>query len=300
MKGLVSDIQRFAIHDGPGIRTTVFLKGCPLQCQWCANPETMSPRPEIMFFDDRCMKCGLCVDACPNQAIKIDIHKGLIYDYEWCQGCGECAKSCPRNARVLRGTRMTVTDVLDVVLKDSPYYARSGGGLTISGGEPFMQPEFVGEILAACKEKEIHTVVDTSGYANWPSIERSIDLIDLFLYDLKHADSAKHKTGTGVHNELIKSNLKKLMERGKKVWLRLPLIPGFNSSEEDLELIGDFARQIGGRELRILPYHNYGKGKYQKIKKVYRMGDLPPLEMEDAERARILLERYIPKVSVGG
>ena len=300
MEGLISDIQRFAIHDGPGIRTTVFLKGCPLSCRWCANPETISPNPEIMFFSDRCIRCGLCVEACPNKAIKIGPESLPLLDRTLCNGCGQCVEACPRNARILRGKRISSAEVVWEVLKDLPYYRRSGGGVTLSGGEPFRQPAFIREILVECKKNDIHTAVDTSGYVEWSSIEPSINFIDLFLYDVKHVDAAAHKKGTGVSNELIKLNLIKLLDQGKDVLLRLPLIPEFNTSKEDIEAIGEFVRQIGGKEIRLLPYHNYGKGKYERINRVYHLDHLPLMAEEDVETIRSTLERYIPAVVVGG
>ena len=300
MEGLISDIQRFAIHDGPGIRTTVFLKGCPLSCRWCANPETISPNPEIMFFSDRCIRCGLCVEACPNKAIKIGPESLPLLDRTLCNGCGQCVEACPRNARILRGKRISSAEVVREVLKDLPFYRRSGGGLTLSGGEPFRQPAFIREILVECKKNDIHTAVDTSGYVEWSSIEPSINFIDLFLYDVKHVDAAAHKKGTGVSNELIKLNLIKLLDQGKDVLLRLPLIPEFNTSKEDIEAIGEFVRQIGGKEIRLLPYHNYGKGKYERINRVYHLEDLPLMAEGDVEMIRSTLERYIPAVVVGG
>jgi pyruvate formate lyase activating enzyme len=302
MKGLISYIQKFSIHDGPGIRTTVFFKGCPLECRWCANPETISPAPEIMFSREACMGCKLCLDACSSSAV--EAVKGLLpqgnRQENICKGCGDCAEACPKNALLLRGEWMPVEAVFAEIKKDLPFYNRSGGGVTLSGGEPFSQPGFVRALLKMSAEKGIHTAVDTSGHAKWSSIENCLEFIDLLLYDLKHMDPTAHKKGTGVSNELILENLQKLLKLGKKVVLRLPLIPEFNTSEENLKQTALFAEKMGAEELRILPYHRYGRGKYKKIGKKYELEALQELAEADVENARKLFEQYIPRVIIGG
>jgi glycyl-radical enzyme activating protein len=299
-KGIISDIQRFSIHDGPGIRTTLFLKGCPLRCLWCGNPETISRKPEIMFSENRCMKCETCLNACHNGAIKSTQGKSPSRNRDLCQSCGTCADVCPKNAFILRGKPMSVVAVFAEVEKDLPFYKRSGGGVTLSGGEPFLQSDFLREILKRCAQEGIHTTVDTSGYAKWSAIEQCIEYIDLFLYDIKHMDPVAHKKGTTVSNELIVENLRKLLILGKNVVLSLPLIPGFNSAKEDLEQIAVFAGQSGAQELRILPYHRYGRGKYKKLGKKYPLEDLRVMDAEDVDQAKEVLEKYIPKVAIGG
>ena len=300
VKGVISDIQKFSIHDGPGIRTTVFLKGCPLECRWCGNPETISFKPEIMFSAGACMGCEICLNACPQGAIKAIQNQPLFRDQELCLGCGTCAELCPKNALLLRGKTMSVSEVITEIEKDMAFYKRSGGGVTLSGGEPFLQAGFVKEVLKACTEKEIHTVVDTCGQTNWQSIEQSMEYIKLFLYDIKHIDPVAHKRGTTVSNELILENLTKLLKLGKNVLLSLPLIPNFNTSIEDIKQIGVFAGKVGAKKLRILPYHNYGSGKYQKIGKEYGLANLQKSDHQEVEQVKQILEKYIPNVSIGG
>ena len=300
LKGLISDIQRFAIHDGPGIRTTVFFKGCPLNCRWCANPETIEPRPEIMFSPGFCMQCGICAQTCPQNAVTFTPGELPVRDRELCISCGSCAEACPKNALLLRGTLMAVDEIMAVLEKDLPFFKRSGGGVTLSGGEPFRQPEPVGEILRLCAQRGMHTAVDTCGCVAWEAIEPSLEHIDLFLYDLKHLDPKAHKQGTGVTNELILANLGRIQKSGKKVIVSLPLIPGFNDSSENLTRTAVFVAELGITELRVLPYHTYGRGKYQKIGRENSMSQIPALEPAEAEKAKEILEKYIPKVAVGG
>ena len=300
VEGLISHIQRFSIHDGPGIRTTVFLKGCPLGCAWCSNPETVSPKPEILFSKNRCMHCGLCLNACPTGAIEAVRGDSGPGTRALCRGCGECATTCPANALQLSGKVMSAQAVMEQVTKDIAFYRRSGGGLTMSGGEPFLQPDFLNAVFKRCAAVGIHTAVDTSGHAPWTAIERSIDLIDLFLFDVKHINAAAHTQGTTVSNDLILQNLKNLLKLNKNVMLRLPLIPGFNDTEENLEQTGVFASQAGVKEIRILPYHNYGRGKYEKIGKKYQLDELTAMDEGDARQAQRILGKYVKNVSIGG
>jgi len=300
VKGLISYIQKFSIHDGPGIRTTVFLKGCPLECLWCGNPETISLKPEIMFSENICMGCGLCQKACQNGVVKIIQGQPPLRNYDLCKGCGACAEACPKNALVLRGKWMSVEAIFAEIEKDLPFYKRSGGGLTLSGGEPFLQADFIKSLLKMSAKKGIHTAIDTCGYTQWSSIEQSLEYIDLFLYDIKHIDPALHQKGTRVSNKMILENLQKLFRLGKNILLRLPLIPDFNTSKKDLKQIGVFASQVGAKELRILPYHKYGIGKYKKIGKKYTLDGVQVMKEEEVEQAKKLLEKYIPKVVIGG
>ena len=300
VKGLISYVQKFSIHDGPGIRTTVFLKGCPLECLWCGNPETMSSSPEIMFSENICMGCGLCMEACQNGVIKIVQGQPPMRNLDLCIGCGDCAEVCPKNALVLRGKWMSVEAVFTEIEKDLPFYRRSGGGVTLSGGEPFLQADFIKALLKMSAERGIHTAVDTSGYTKWSSIEQCMEYIDLFLYDIKHVDPVMHQKGTRVSNKLILENLKKLFNLGKDIVLRLPLIPDFNTSTQNLKQITVFAREAGAKEIRILPYHRYGSGKYKKIGKKYALEELQLMDEQDVEQAKKILEKYIPRVIIGG
>ena len=239
---MVFNIQRYSIHDGPGIRTTAFLKGCPLACAWCHNPESLRPMPEVVFRAERCLKCGWCVKACPRAAISLD-SSGWRRDASRCDGCGACATVCPSEAVEVIGRRMTVAEVLAEVEKDRIFYSESGGGITVSGGEPLAQPDFLAGLLSACRQKGLHTVVDTSGCAPWATFERILPDTCLFLYDLKHLDDDVHQRWTGVSNVQILDNLARLAETGAAIEVRMPVVPGVNDSDEHLDRLG----RRGGR-----------------------------------------------------
>jgi pyruvate formate lyase activating enzyme len=224
--GWIWDIKRYALHDGPGIRTTVFVKGCPLRCQWCCNPESQSFRPEAAWIGERCLNCGLCEQVCPHGAISHDGGRRYV-DHQLCDLCGECARRCPGEALQIMGRRVFVDEVLAEISRDSVFFSRSGGGLTISGGEPLAQPEFVAELLRRYKteEKGLSTAVETCGHAEWPMVARVGRYTDLFLFDLKHMDPGEHFRLTGVGNRLILENAARLAESGHTLVIRLPLIP---------------------------------------------------------------------------
>ncbi len=260
--GTVLDIKRYAIHDGPGIRTTVFLKGCPLACEWCHNPESQRERPEILYYQERCTLCGACVLACENAAISI-AGGHLALDQSLCVGCGDCVTACPNGARELAGRQMSVEQVVSEVVKDTLFYEESGGGVTFSGGEPLLQAGFVRAVAARCAELDIHTALDTSGFAPERELIKVADVIDLFLYDVKTVDDAAHLAYTGVSNRSILCNLQILDEMGKRIWIRFPLVPGVNDGERSLsdmiDLIGPLKSVEG---VQVLPYHRAGAGKY--------------------------------------
>ncbi|MCS7216688.1 MAG: glycyl-radical enzyme activating protein [Candidatus Bipolaricaulota bacterium] len=288
--GIVFDIQRFSLHDGPGIRTTVFLKGCPLRCLWCHNPEGLSPKPELMFFDYKCLGCGTCARVCPEGALAQGAGAKPRLAREKCAGCGRCAEACPSGAWRLVGRTITVEELLSLLERDALLYDRSQGGVTFSGGEPLFQPDFLHAALAACKERRIHTAVDTSGYAPWDVFERIAPLTDLFLFDLKPMDEEAHRRYTGVSNRLIHANLRRLAELGRPVRVRVPLIPGITDTEENLQALLALLGEVQGRILgvELLPYHDVAE-KYQRLGKSYGMPSLSrPSEARLAElRARI-------------
>jgi len=259
--GLVFNIMRFSLHDGPGIRTTVFLKGCPLRCRWCHNPESQSSEPEIHYFEERCIRCGDCVLACPHDALDAQLH----HHPELCMRCGECVEACPSGARQLAGRLMTVEEVLREVLKDEVFYEESGGGITISGGEPLQQADFVEALLAACKVRRLHTVLDTCGFATPDILCRVSEHVDLFFYDLKILNSEKHLSLTGVNNDLILQNLKMLAEGGNAIRVRVPVLPGFNDDDENLDAMSRFLSPFGIRDIDLLPYHELGNDKYRRM-----------------------------------
>ena len=231
--GWVFDVRRFAVHDGPGIRTTVFLKGCLLRCAWCHNPESQPSAPQLLLRDHRCLRCGACVDACPHHAIRWEEGRPVT-DPERCRVCGACADACPAEAREVVGRRMSVSQLLAEVERDTPFYDESGGGVTVSGGEPLFQPEFVRALLTACRARGMHTTLDTSGHAPTDVALDVARCADLVLFDLKHPDDARHREGTGVGNGLILENLRRFAVAGVRVVVRVPLVPGYNDAPEDL------------------------------------------------------------------
>lgn len=265
--GMIFDIKRYAIHDGPGIRTTVFLKGCPLNCLWCHNPEGKSAEQEFMWWEKRCIGCRDCQKACAKNAISFS-DDTLILDVGECDFCGACLAVCHSKALELIGRDLTVGQLMREIEKDLAFYDESGGGVTFSGGEPLMQPVFLHSLLKACKERKIHTAVDTCGYVD-PKILLDIgELADLFLYDLKVIDDKKHIEFTGVSNKLILENVKKLSDIGHKVVVRFPLIPNVNDEETDIMELGTFVSSLRNvKELHILPYHEAGAEKAKRLRK---------------------------------
>jgi pyruvate formate lyase activating enzyme len=287
--GLVFDIKHFAVHDGPGIRTTVFLKGCPLRCGWCHSPESQNPRPEIAFYPDLCIGCGACVEACPNGAQNMDPEK---IRRELCTGCGACADACYAGALVKFGDRVTVEEVLREVEKDRLLYETSWGGVTLSGGEPAAQSQFASELLKSLNWAGYHTALDTSGYAPWEVFEEVTRHADLVLYDLKHMDPRIHEELTGAPNELILSNLRSLsLQASKTIIVRLPVVPGLNDSNENIEATAEFLEGLGNIEaVELLPYHNLGAPKYEALGWEYLLSHLGPPTREHLEEMRKLLE----------
>jgi pyruvate formate lyase activating enzyme len=298
--GNIFDIKRYAIHDGPGIRTTVFLKGCGLSCPWCHNPESQNRAPELLFWEERCIGCLACVDVCPEGAIKSAAGK-VITDRDRCTACGACVPVCPSRAREIVGRTVTVTEVVDEIEKDVLFYDESGGGVTLSGGEPLVQPTFSCEILRACKAHDIHTALDTCGDAKESDLFEVAAFTDLFLYDLKLIDPERHRTYTGTSNERILRNLKRLDEQRKRIWIRVPLIPGINDAAEDIDRLGRFVSTLESAEaVYLLPYHRAGTQKRKRLGQAIRL-DLDPLSLEAVEAiAEHLKMRYHLAVRIGG
>jgi len=298
--GIVFDIRRYSIHDGPGIRTTIFFKGCPLRCWWCHNPEGQSPTVEVIFRPKRCIHCGACLLACAQGAISWDGEEPIT-DREKCRCCGACVAACYAEARQVVGRELTVAQVMAEVERDTAFYDESGGGVTLSGGEPLEQPDFALALLQACQQQEIHTAVDTCGCAPWATLDRLRAYTDLFLYDLKLLDEARHRQFTGVSNRLILQNLQALSQRGHHIVLRLPVIPGINDDDASLRQIGAFAAALPHLDgVDLLPYHHIGVDKYVRLDRDYRLpATRPPAEERLAEIAH-LLRQFGLSVRIGG
>ncbi len=296
--GIVFDIKRFSIHDGPGIRTTVFLKGCPLRCWWCHNPEGQASQPELILRPERCIGCGACLEVCECGAI-FQNGERMVTDRVCCISCGACAEVCYAEAREVVGREMTVVEVMDAIERDSAFYDQSGGGVTFSGGEPLTQPIFLGELLRACKAAALHTTLDTCGFAHWDVVESVRADVDLFLYDLKLIDDVRHREVTGASNVRILENLRRLSRKGHRIVLRVPIIPGINDDEETVHAIGAFAAELPSLErVELLSYHRIGQSKYRQLGKICPMPETdPPSEDRMAEIARMLGSRG---VSVSG
>jgi pyruvate formate lyase activating enzyme len=269
MMGRIFDLQRFSTHDGPGIRTTVFLKGCPLRCLWCHNPEGISPDLQLSFLPSPCVGCGACRDVCPNEGHRIERNEGRIVhvlERSRCRRCGSCAAACVSGALEQVGRDLSVADVLGEVLQDRVFYGLSGGGLTLSGGEPLLQADFTAALLRAAKDQGIACCLETSGYARWPQWEGLVGLVDLFLFDYKETDPQRHVEFTGVSNALILENLRALYARGAKIALRCPIIPGCNDRPDHFAGIAALAREMPALEgIELLPYHPLGTGKSERL-----------------------------------
>ena len=266
VSGQVFDLQRFSVHDGPGIRTTVFLKGCPLRCLWCGNPESISTEPSLSYIPDRCIACRACVPACPENALTCDGSAKAVLNRERCTACGACAPECDPKALEMVGREMTADEVLDVVQRDRQYYQASGGGMTLSGGEPLLQPRFAESLLRGAKGQSLHCCVETSGYALWGVIRTLIPLVDLWLYDYKETDPRRHEKLTGKPNELILDNLRRLHAAGAQILLRCPMIPQYNAREEHLAGIVALAQKLPGlRGVELLPYYDLWRAKLDRF-----------------------------------
>jgi len=293
MKGIIFDIQQYAIYDGPGIRTLVFFKGCPLKCFWCQNPESQNPKPQISYFREKCTLCGICVDNCPNEALILS-DNGIIRDDNLCNTCGSCVEACPDNVMELIGEEKSVKEISSIVLRDKPFYNNSGGGVTVSGGEPTYQKKFLIEMLTNLKNNGIHTAIETCGYFNPKLIDDLIPVVDLFLFDIKHIDPDLHKKYTGVSNEKILENFKTLYKKvgSKGIICRIPLIPKININHQTIQGIINFLQDIGyNGPIHLMPYNKLAKTKYEKIGRGGEYRDMGELHEEDIEEIIKIIEK---------
>jgi pyruvate formate lyase activating enzyme len=292
ISGLVSSIRRMAVHDDPGIRTVVFLKGCPLCCAWCAAPETQSSGRDLVHYPERCIACDQCRSVCTEEAIRVDAEGGRLLDRGRCTLCGECVEVCYAEALTMPGLRRTVAEVVAECVRDRAFYARSGGGVTISGGEPLQQAEFTTGLLAACKREKVHTALETSGFQRWEIFERLLGGLDLLLYDLKVMDPERHLRLVGVSNELTLENLRRALEHGVPTIIRVPVVAGHTDDDENCRAMAKFLRGLPAiQRIDLLPYHRLGENTYARLGRTYALSGIPPVSDERlAGLAAILLD----------
>lgn len=301
LAGWVFNIQRYSVHDGPGIRTTVFLKGCPLRCLWCDNPESQLIKPQFVFWEDRCIRCGNCLAICPLSAVTEDSNGIKRINPEQCDLCGLCVDQCYADALEQVGKVMTAAEVLALVVEDRLFYDESGGGMTLSGGEPLAQPQFAYGLLKGASMHGIRTAIETSGYAPWRIWESLLPYLDLILYDLKEVDPARHKRFTGMSNEKILDNIRWLAGTGKPVVVRRPVIRGYNDTLESIHALGRFVQELKTiQEIDLLPYHRLGQSKYKRLGQEYVLGDEPTMKNEEVNEYRDILLSYGVNVKIGG
>ena len=281
--GLIFNIQKYSIHDGPGIRSTVFLKGCPLECWWCHNPESQSTEPDLTVIAGRCVQCGACWDVCPQRELRQERVLPSA-DHADCLRCGQCVAACPTGTMQLVGRRMTVAETLAEILQDRIFYDESGGGVTLSGGEPLLQLSFVTELLAACRAEGLHTALDTCGFARREDLLTVAPLTGLFLYDVKLLDDQRHRQYTGVSNVVILENLQALSAVHDNIWIRVPIIPGVNDDAANLDATANFVAALRGvRQVTLLPYHRHGVHKAERLGRSSRLGAVTTPSTEHLE-----------------
>ncbi len=295
-EALIFNVQGYSIHDGGGIRTILFFKGCPLACDWCSNPESQRFEPQFSFHEADCMGCGLCVKECPAR-----VREAPGVFVEGCDGCGICADVCPTAALKIDGKKYDIAGALKLALKDKEFYDQSGGGVTFSGGEALCHADFISELTDALHAEGINVAIETCGAVPWEKIEAAVGKIDTVLYDVKHMDSEKHKAYTGMGNELILDNARKIArKKGRNMIIRIPLIGGVNADEENIRKTGLFVKEIGMKEIHLLPYHRFGEPKYKKIGQEYRGGAFTTPTDEQQEKLKKLLEGMDIAVTIGG
>lgn len=296
---IITDIQKCSQHDGPGIRTMAFFKGCPLRCKWCQNPETWDPNPELMYCPVLCIKCGSCVAECPNDALRLT-EGGLKIDRAKCTRCGKCSQKCYIKALKLAGTVMTVDELYEKLIDDEVFYKMSGGGVTLSGGECTMYPEYIIKLLAKLQERGIHTAIETCAYRPWEIFSRILKHVDLVLFDIKVPFEERSKEYVGYSNKVIIENLAKTRQIGKEVILRFPMVPGVNDNEASLKEIVRIANECNAMRINILPFHQMGASKWEEIGRPYSLAKLEPPTDDDIRRAVKIFENGGLDTCVGG
>lgn len=288
--GIVYNIQRMSTQDGPGLRTTVFLKGCPLHCQWCSNPESQHMKPQLMVFSRSCTGCGACVDTCPQKGIYLDENGVSRTHRELCINCGMCAEACPNKARELSGKEMSTAEVMQIIKKDELFYRNSDGGVTFCGGEPTASGGFLLELMDACNVEGYHVCLDTCGFCSPNMFEAAAQKADLLLFDCKHMDTSKHRELTGVDNTLILENLRRVFELSIPVRIRVPLMPGLNDTEENIAALAYFLKPYGKTEVDVLPCHTFGSTKYAALD--FTQPPQVPYDPETLNRVRTLFAEH--------
>jgi len=301
LKGLIYDMQRFAIHDGSGIRTLIYMKGCPLRCLWCSSPQTLKPSPEILYIELHCKKCGHCSEICPVGAITVAKEAGVKINRELCTVCGKCVEECPNQALRLIGNYVSVEELFQDIKKDFPFYRRSNGGVTVGGGEPTMQYKFVIEILKKCKHQYIDTAIETSGFVKWEHFEKLLEYLDLVHIDVKNMDPVIHRRLTGVSNKTILENARRVATV-RPVIIRIPIVPGYNDSRENISATAGFAARLGRnlKRIELLPYHKFGTQTYSRLGEEYKLKDVEPPSNEHMQKLKEIVESYGLEVQIGG
>ena len=292
-KGLIFNIQKFSIHDGPGIRTTVFFKGCPLKCKWCSNPESQLHKLQILYDFEKCAHCKKCLLNCPKQAIT-EKENHMIFNHDKCIGCLQCVNHCPTKALSHEGDFKEIQEIVDVCMQDIDFYEESNGGVTISGGEGMEQPEFLEELVLSLKEKNLHVAIETTGYIQKETFQKLAPLFDLLLFDVKHYDRLQHFEGTGVYNDLIVENLQWAIQHQLNVLPRIPVIPDFNDSLEDAKGISELLKASNIQKVQLLPFHQFGEKKYDLLNKEYTLKTYQAYHEEDLkDYQQIFLDKGI-------
>ncbi|MCT4687894.1 glycyl-radical enzyme activating protein [Vallitalea sp.] len=297
-KGTIFNIQRFSLHDGSGIRTIIFFKGCTLRCKWCSNPESQNYKKQIMFINKNCIQCNRCVEVCPTGAIDLQLKSRIAF--EKCNQCGKCIEVCNAEALEMSGKNVTVKEVFDIIMKDSVYYRRSGGGVTLSGGEALLQPEFAREILKACKQIGLNTAIETAAFVTKESLQQVLPYTDLVLLDIKIMNSTLHRRFTGQNNDKILKNAEYITQCCNRVIIRIPVITGVNDTEKNILDTVKFAKKIHVNEIHLLPYHRLGTNKYEYLGYIYEMQNIDIPLNKNLNKLKNIISNSGLKCKIGG